>query len=188
MTAGRPSPVLLGCAALALLFACPRGDAPAPDEAFLRKLQAAPATPRPVDNDALAQAAQGTTKPTTLAVLDGGAAVGSVSARATALTLTQQVQGRRMALSTADTFLRVALELTGPGTVDTSRAALRRGQASFGIARDVMRLVGTPVTAAALDGGTAELLLYFELPAADVGPGLELVLPTEAGELQLRLQ
>lgn len=188
----RPSRWLLPGAALVVAMACPSKDQPPPVDAadpFLKKLQAAPAPPRPLDQDALAQAAQGKTPPTTLTPpSDAGAQVGPVAARIIGLELSQHVQGRRMALSTADAFLRVTLDARGPGSVDAAAATLRRGASVFPVARDVMRLVGSPVTVVALDGGTNELRLYFELPAAEVTAGLELALPAESGELQLRVQ
>ncbi len=192
MKGARPSPWRAVGAALLLAAACPSKDGATPPEAadpFFQKLKAAPSAPRPLDHDALAQAAQGATQPKELVVpSDAAATLDSLSVRVTELELSQRVQGKRLALSTADTFLRVTVGARGAGVLDPAGATLRRQASSYSVARDVMRLAEAPLTIQALDGGQSSLRLFFELPMADVAPGLELLLPSERGELKLRVQ
>ncbi len=198
----------LAAAALALaLFGCPK-DEPGFDEndPLIKKLKAeqqrleregpprAPPAPRnrEPEPDPLAEAAARGDAPTPLTVpaappVAAGGATLSVKAAETSHT----VKGAKMALSSADLFVRVTLTATAarPETLDLASATLALGEERFGIARDAQKLgQGSPLLARLEPGVSQSLVLYFEAPPAAVKKGLKLILSSGGSAVELPLQ
>ncbi len=201
MTTGRAS--LAWAWALApLLLACPRGDAPAADDRTLRLLQqekdrlaagtSQPGGP-PMSADRALADAVAQPQPARELVLPEGAAlqVGSTRLTVKALVSQQAVSSAKLTLTTPETFLKVTLsaETSVPARLDMSQAQVITRAGRHGVARDAQRVGGGSPLAFTLTPGPAQpVVLYFEVPPVEVGPGLTLALIIDGGTVEARLQ
>ena len=187
-----------------LLTGCPKNDdAPPefdPNDRTLQKLKAeqerlakagAPKLKEP-EEDPLAAIAAAPSKPETLGIPRGVSAdLGPVALNLVEVQQSQNVGGDKVALATADRFIKVTLEATTSRAIelDLSGATLVNGEQSVGIARDVQRVAkGSPLITKFRPGGTAEVVLYFEAPKEMISKGLKIILTAPESRVELPLQ
>lgn len=128
--------------------------------------------------------------PVNVTIKTSSVSAGDVTITPKRLETAQIVAGPKVKLSTTDRFLRlvVSAATTKETSFDLAKATLRRGGDSFELARDVQRVgQGSPLAPAIPAGVPQDLVLYFELPPAAVGPGLTLVLPATSVSVEVPL-
>ena len=106
------------------------------------------------------------------------------------LEATQAVRAPKMALHTAERFLKVTLSVISATALrlDLSTTKLSTATREFPLARDAQRL-SEHASELSLDANSArDVVLYFELPADALGPGLKLILPVGQSTLELPLR
>jgi hypothetical protein len=192
-------------AALALL-GCPE-EKPAFDpssDRTLKKLQeeqerlakggtpGGPPGARPPPVDPLAEAAAAQEPPRALDLPPNPIAkVGPLSLELRRVEVMQTLRTPRAAVSTADRFVRVffTASTTRRAPLSLSQTQLVRGSDKAPVALDVQRLgQGSPLETAIEPGVQQDLVLFFEVPPAMIGPGLKIVLPEGEKAIELPLQ
>lgn len=194
--------------ALALSFGlvgCPKEEAfdPASDRT-LQKLKAeqeriakggtpsGPPGAKVPQPDPLAQAAAAQEPPRALALPPGATAkAGALQLELRRVEVSQTVQTPRAAISTAERFVRVLLTATATAKtpLKPGDAELVLGERKAGITRDVQRLgQGSPLDTAIEPGVEQDLVLYFEVEAAMIAPGLKIILPVGEKAVELPVQ
>lgn len=128
--------------------------------------------------------------PVNVTIKSSSVTVGDVTVTPKRLETAQIVAGPRVKLSTTDRFLRlvVSAATAKETSFDLAKATLKRGADAWELARDVQRVgQGSPLASTLTSGVPQDLVLYFELPPASVGPGLTLVLPATSGSIEVPL-
>ncbi|MBL8920964.1 MAG: hypothetical protein JNJ54_19025 [Myxococcaceae bacterium] len=118
--------------------------------------------------------------PVNVTIKTAPVSAGEVTITPKRLETAQIVAGPKVKLSTTDRFLRLVITVSSAkdASFDLAKANLRRGGDTFELARDVQRVgQGSPLASTIAAGVPQDLVLYFELPPASLGPGLTLVLP-----------
>lgn len=176
------------------LFGCPKDEPPAVDQRLVAKLQAEQrrlegelakrqaeaAAALPVA-EAAAQAPTRTTLKLpgeTRCALEHGSLV------VTGAEATQQAVGEKVAVATPERFVVVHAELSSATaqTVALDAFTLTQAGERHPMARDAQRVAGTRELQVALaKGARREVTLWFEVPAAHMGPGLALSCPAPNG-------
>jgi hypothetical protein len=192
-------------AAVLGLCGCPEKKAIDESDPLIRKLKAeqerldkgglpgGPPGANPVKNPAepLAELTQQPPDmPVNVTIKTASVSAGDVTITPKRLETAQIVAGPKVKLSTTDRFLRlvVSAATAKETSFDLAKATLRRGGDSFELARDVQRVgQGSPLASTISAGVAQDLVLYFEVPPASVGPGLTLVLPAASGGVEVPL-
>lgn len=117
--------------------------------------------------------------PVNVAVKSAPVTVGDVTLTPKRLETAQIVAGPKVKLSTADRFVKlvVSVSTTKDTSFDLAKATLVKGSETYELARDVQRVgQGSPLASTISAGVSQDLVLFFELPVAALGAGLELQL------------
>ncbi len=179
-----------------VLTACPaqRQSAVDEDDPLLRKLQAEKVRlARPLkmpEADALAQAAVQPDPPTSMNVPHGSMHFGDALFTLKSLERSHTIKGDSVALSTVDSFLKVTL--TGEASVshpfDLTGTTLVFAGNTYTVDRAAQRVGhGTPLTPT-LGISPQDLVLFFEVPATSLAPGLKLIMQSADTTAELALQ
>lgn len=192
--------------AVPLFVACPdKTPSVDADDPLIRKLKAeqerldkgglpgGPPGANPVKNPAepLAELAQQPPDmPVNVTIKSAPVGAGEVTVTPKRLETAQIVAGPKVKLSTTDRFLRLVVSVvtTKETVLDLAQAKLMRGGVAFDLARDVQRVgQGSPLASTIGAGVSQDLVLYFEVPPAEVAAGLTFKLPVPAGVLEVPL-
>jgi len=183
---------------LVWLTACPAQKQAAAineNDPLVRKLQAEQARlsqPAPPSQaDLLAKAAIADEQPTVLpAPSTGQMHFGDVLFKVKRLEQSHTVKGEQLSLTTAEAFLKLTLtaEASRSQGFDLSGTTLEMGAEVHAIDSTAQRVGHGSDLVATVGPEPRDLVLYFELPAASVKPGLKLLLRSADATAELALQ
>jgi hypothetical protein len=187
-------------AAALCLCACPKDDAPSPDDRLLQKLKAeqervakggnpgrSPVQPED-PNAHLANLAASDDKLKDRPLPSGNETVhvGTVALKLFGLKTGHAAASGKISLTTEDLFLRVELAAQNVGkanvTLDLDFAEVVAGERRFAVARDVQRAAGTrELRREFTPDDRVDVVLFFEVPREVFGQGLALSFPPSVG-------
>lgn len=128
--------------------------------------------------------------PVTVKTKTDSVTVGGLTVTPNRIETAQAVSTAKVKLSTADRFVRlvITVQTSKELTLELSKATLVKGSDVFELARDVQRVgQGSPLAPTIGPSVAQDLVLYFEVPPAQIVPGLTLSLPVGAETLSLPL-
>jgi hypothetical protein len=150
---------------------------------------AQPRPPQRTPESELAEAAAAPKPPRPLTILASQGSFGELTLALKSAEVSRNVQGAKTAVSTPDRFLRLVLSVRARGRdgLALGTATLSRQGETASVARDVQRVgQGSPLEPVALEAGSdQELVVYFEVPASMLAPGLKLVFTAADRTLEL---
>jgi hypothetical protein len=179
------------------LWACPKEEAPTDrtierlkaEQERLRR-EGAPAR-RAAEPDPLAEVVAADSRPENLGIPAGVEAdLGDLALALREVQIAQTV-GARVRLSTTEQFVRVTLDATARKALDldVSSAEVIQGEKRYPLARDAQRAAGgSPLARVFQAGDKSELVLFFEVPRAELKPGLKLLITSGTSRVELPLQ